>query len=174
MTTQSGHPTADAAPAPDGLRTPTLPPRWFIRGAWIAHRAVLRLTGGRRGLARALPTGRFGYLRLTTIGRRTGRERTAILGYFEDGPNLVTLAMNGWAEPEPAWWLNLLTQPNAHVTLTDGPRAIRARAAAGEERARLWGRFRDFTGWGDDVDAYARLRPSETAVVVLEPRFGHS
>ena len=38
-----------------------------------------------------------------------------ILGYFEDGPNLVTLAMNGWGEGEPAWWLNLQAHPQARV-----------------------------------------------------------
>ena len=32
------------------------------------------------------------------VGRKTGKERVAILGYFEDGPNVVTLAMNGWGE----------------------------------------------------------------------------
>ena len=42
-----------------------------------------------------------GMLRLRTVGRRTGEERTAILGYFEDGPDLVTMAMNGWADPSP-------------------------------------------------------------------------
>ena len=149
---------------------PRLPPRWFIRGAWIVHRAIHRITGGRRGLALAKPSGQFGYLRLLTVGRRSGKGRIAILGYYEDGPNLVTLAMNGWGEPEPAWWLNLQARPEATVDLKDGPRAVRARAAAGDERARLWTRFRDFTGWGDDVDAYAALRSSETAVVVLEPR----
>ena len=68
-------------------------------------------------------------LRLRTIGRRTGEERSAILGYFEDGPNLVTLAMNGWAEGEPAWWLNLQAHPDATVDLVGGPRKVRARAA---------------------------------------------
>ena len=47
---------------------------------------------------------------------------------------------------------------------------MRARAAQGEERQRLWDGFRAYAGWGDDLDAYARLRPTETAVVVLEPR----
>ena len=37
----------------------------------------------------------FGTMRLTTIGRRTGRARPVIVGYVADGPNLVTLAMNG-------------------------------------------------------------------------------
>jgi len=148
---------------------PRLPPRWFIRLAWVVHRAIYRLTGGRCGLR--LPTpGRFGMLRLTTVGRRSGKERAVILGYYQDGPNLVTLAMNGWGAGEPAWWLNLRARPEAWVTLKDGTRAVRARAAQGEERQRLWDGFRAYAGWGDDINAYARLRPTETAVVVLEPR----
>src|SRR5262245_1180849 len=42
-------------------------------------------------------------------------ERSVILGYVEDGPNLVTMAMNGWADGEPAWWLNLQAHPDATV-----------------------------------------------------------
>jgi hypothetical protein len=36
---------------------------------------------------------------LATVGRRSGQRRIAMVGYYEDGPNLVTLAMNGWAGP---------------------------------------------------------------------------
>jgi len=90
-----------------------------------------------------------------------------ILGYFEDGANLVTMAMNGWAAPEPAWWLNLQAHPDARVVIRDGARLVRARAAEGDERARLWSRWREIdTG----LDSFATLRSSETAVVVLEPR----
>ena len=156
-----------ATPDLDGK--PSLPPRWFIHLAWRAHRAIYRLTGGRRGLA-APSAAKFGYMRLHTVGRKSGRERAAILGYFEDGPNLVTLAMNGWGEAEPAWWLNLLANPEAEIDLKTGTLPIRARAAAGEERTRLWARFNEVPGWGSDVSAYARRRPGETAVVVLEPR----
>ena len=78
--------------------------------------------------------------------------------------------MNGWADKEPAWWLNLQAQPDTTVRLADGSRAVRARAAAGTERERLWASFRDYTGWGDDLDALGARRPSERAVVVLEPR----
>ena len=151
-------------------RSPRLPPRWFIRSAWVVHRAIHRFTGGRRGLAAPTPGGKFGYLRLKTVGRRSGHERAAILGYYEDGPNLVTLAMNGWADAEPAWWLNLQAHPDAIVELKNGSRAVRARAAEGEERVRLWAKVRGYSGYGDNVDAYAALRSSETAVVVLEPR----
>jgi F420H(2)-dependent quinone reductase len=152
--------------------TAWLPPRWFVRLAWIVHRAIHRVTGGRRGLAVPRP-GKAGYLRLHTVGRRSGREREAILAYFEDGPDLVTLAMNGWADPEPAWWLNLLAQPDATVDLKDHTRRVRARVAEGEDRTRLWARFDEFASWGTDLDAYARRRSHETSVVVLEPRAKH-
>jgi F420H(2)-dependent quinone reductase len=109
-------------------------------------------------------------MRLTTLGRRSGQPRVVIVGYHEDGPNLVTLAMNGWADAEPAWWLNLQAHPDATVDLADGSRAVRARAAAGEDRERLWAGFRDYPGWGGDIDALAARRGTETAVVVLEPR----
>jgi deazaflavin-dependent oxidoreductase (nitroreductase family) len=139
-----------------------VPPRWFVRTAWVAHRAIVRLTGGRVGFWKATDE-KWGTLRLRTVGRKTGKERIAILGYYGDGPNLVTLAMNGWSPGEPAWWLNLQANPDVTVELVDGARAVHARAATGDERTRLWARFRD-------ADSYAALRPTETAVVVLEPR----
>ena len=82
-------------------KTARLPPKWFIRVAWVVHRAIYRLTGGRRGLWPPKPDN-WGTMRLTTVGRRSGKERVAILGYYEDGPNLVTMAMNGWIDAEPA------------------------------------------------------------------------
>lgn len=148
-------------------QTPKLPPRPIIRIAWVLHRALLRFTGGRIGLRPPKPGVAFGMLRLTTLGRRSGQPRIAIVGYFEDGPNLVTLAMNGWAEAEPAWWLNLQAQPDTIVELKSGRRAVHGRAAGGEERARLWARWGEFS---DNYDAWAAMRSGETAVVVLEPR----
>ncbi len=149
-------------------RPPRLPPRWFIRAFWVGHRAIYSVTGGRLGL-RPAKVDQWGMLRLRTVGRRTGAERSAILGYFDDGPNLVTLAMNGWADPEPAWWLNLLANPHARVDLAGGSLNVAARAAEGEERARLWAKWEEFD---EGTDAYATRRSRETAVVVLEPRSG--
>jgi F420H(2)-dependent quinone reductase len=147
-------------------RGPRLPPRWFIRLAWSVHRGLYRVTRGRVGLRR--PRGnRWGTLRLTTTGRRTGRKHSVIIAYIEDGPNLIAMAMNGWADSEPAWWLNLQAHPESSVDLVDGPRLVRARAAKGDERSRLWGRWREI---GAKLDAYAALRSSETAVVILESR----
>jgi len=143
-----------------------LPPRWFIRLFWATHRRLYRWTGGRLGLWRPKPGG-WGAMRVNTIGRRTGQARPVIVGYFDDSPNFVTMAMNGWGDAEPAWWLNLQAHPDVTVDTVDGRRQVTARAAQGAERERLWERWRQLD---KDLDAYAARRSMETAVVVLEPR----
>jgi F420H(2)-dependent quinone reductase len=159
MTTRETAPPTPAA---------KLPPRWFIRAAWAVHRAMYSVTGGRFGL-RGASDKAWGMMRLRTVGRRSGKERVAILGYYEDGPNLVTMAMNGWGEAEPAWWLNLQASPDTIVELPGGPRPVRGRAATPEERPRLWARWAAYDG-PDKLASWASRRPRETAVVILEPR----
>jgi F420H(2)-dependent quinone reductase len=144
-----------------------LPPRWFIVTFWHGHRLFVRVTRGRKGLWPPRP-GKYGALRLTTRGRRSGEPRSVIVGYFEDGPNLISMAMNGWGVPEPAWWLNLQAHPEAVVELARGiRREVLGRAAAGPERDQLWQRWREID---DNLDGYASRRGRETAVVILEPR----
>ena len=147
-------------------KSASLPPRWFIRLFWVVQRAVYSVTRGRFGLARARAGG-TGMMRLRTIGRRSGEERKAILAYFEDGPDLVTMAMNGWGDPEPAWWLNLRAHPDVTVDLPGGPRAVHGRAANPDERPRLWAMW---AAHDKDLDAFAARRSRETAVVILSPR----
>jgi deazaflavin-dependent oxidoreductase (nitroreductase family) len=80
----------------------------------------------------------------------------------------VALAMNGWDEGAPAWWLNLEAQPNAVVRLADKePRPVRARLSTGEERDRLWQRW---VRVDPRIDDFAVGRSTETPVIVLEPR----
>lgn len=153
-------PAADAANVIE--KRPRMPPGWFIRLAWATHRAIYRWTGGRRGLWRATPQ-KWGTFRLHTIGRRSGKERVAILGYHEDGPNIVTVAMNGWMEGTPAWWVNLQAHPDASIELKGRTLQVRAHAATGEERERLWALFPGNKPFVDN-------RATETAIVVLEPR----
>lgn len=101
------------------------------------------------------------------MGRKTGKERSVIVGYLEDGPNLVTLAMKGGEEGHPAWWLNLVAHPDAVVRLArQDSRPVRARVATGQERDRLWQRW---LAIDPDHDSYADRRSTETLVVILEP-----
>lgn len=144
-----------------------LPPRWIIRSAWKIHKALYRWSGGRFGL-RAPRSDRYGLAYLTTTGRRSGAERGVMIGYYEDGDGIVTMAMNGWGEAEPAWWLNLQAQPEAKLTLAGGTAiAVVGRPAVGEERERLWERWRQLD---KGLDGFAARRPTETAVVVLDRR----
>jgi deazaflavin-dependent oxidoreductase (nitroreductase family) len=159
----------ESAMGTEATRPPKVPPRWFVHMAWRVHRALYRLSGGRFLWTTSNKRG-WGALRLTTVGRKSGQERSVILGYVEDGPNLVVLAMNGWDEGHPSWWLNLEAHPDAVVRLA-GQQAhpVRALPVAGEERDRLWQRF---VAVQPQLDGYAGRRSTETPVIVLEPRDG--
>jgi deazaflavin-dependent oxidoreductase (nitroreductase family) len=150
-------------------RLPKHPPPWFVHMAWRAHRALYQL-GGSRFLWTTSNKRGWGALRLTTLGRKSGQERSVIIGYLEEGPNLIAIAMNGWEEGHPLWWLNLVAHPNAEVRLTDeNPRPVRARPAEGQERERLWQRW---VAADPRLNAFAVGRSTGTPVVVLEPRDG--
>jgi len=150
-------------------KPPKLPPVWFKHMFWRVHRVLNRISGGRFLWTTSSKRG-WGALRLTTVGRKSGQERSVIVGYLEDGPNLVTLAMNGWDEGDPSWWLNLEEHPDAVVRMAGRSASpVHARRAAGEERDRLWQRW---VALDPQHDGYAGLRSTETPVVVLEPRDG--
>ena len=145
---------------------PKMPPAWFVHVAWKVHRALHRISGGRFLWTPANKRG-WGAMRLTTTGRRSGQDRTVIVGYLEDGDDLLLMAMNGWDEGHPAWWLNLEANPEAVVRLSgQEPRRVRARLATGEEHDRLWKRWSEVD---DDLDGFAARRSTTTPMLVLEP-----
>jgi len=159
----------DSATGTEATRPPKLPPAWFKHAFWRVHRVLCKVSGGRFLWTTSSKRG-WGALYLTAVGRKSGQDRSVILGYIEDGPNLVVLAMNGWDEGHPSWWLNVEAHPDAVVRLAgEDPRPVHARAAAGQERDRLWQRW---AAVEPELDGYAGLRSAETPVVVFEPRDG--
>ncbi len=159
----------ESAIGTEATRPPKVPPLWFVHVAWRVHRVLYRLSGGRFLWTTSNKRGP-GVLRLTTVGRKSGQERSVIIGYVEDGPNLVVLAMNGWDEDHPSWWLNLEAHPDAVVRLAgQHARSVRALPVVGEERDRLWQRW---VVVEPQLDGYAGRRSTETLVIVLEPRHG--
>jgi F420H(2)-dependent quinone reductase len=145
---------------------PSRPPAWFVHTAWRVHRVLNRISGGRLLWSTSNRRG-WGALHLTTTGRRTGVARGVIVGYLEDGANLVLVAMNGWDEGQPAWWLNLRADPLAVVQLREeSPRRFRATEAIGDDRDRLWQRWVDAD---PSLMAHAGTRRTVTPIVVLEP-----
>jgi deazaflavin-dependent oxidoreductase (nitroreductase family) len=147
-------------------RPPKKPPAWFVHTAWKAHRALHRVSGGRFLWTTSNKRG-WGAMHLTTTGRRSGQPRSVIVGYLEDGANLVVMAMNGWDEGHPSWWLNLQADPVGTVQLTkEAPRQVRAREATDDERDRLWHRWVEVD---PKLTAHAPHRSTPTPMVVLEP-----
>jgi deazaflavin-dependent oxidoreductase (nitroreductase family) len=150
-------------------RSPRVPPSWFVHAGWRVHRALYRFSGGRFLWTTSNKRG-WGAMRLTTLGRKSGQERSVIIGYIEEGPSLVSLAMNNFDEAYPAWWLNLEAHPDGVVRVTgQPPRPVRARLAVGDERHRLWQRW---VAVDPRIDAFSGLRSRETPVVVFDPRDG--
>jgi deazaflavin-dependent oxidoreductase (nitroreductase family) len=140
--------------------------RWFARlNSRILppiDRAVARLTGGRHTLSElAAPT-----LLLTTIGRKSGQERTQPLVYVPYDGGWAVVGTNFGQAHHPAWTHNLVANPEARVTL-DGTRTrVRARRVDEDEFVRLWPEFvARYPGYAD----YAERLTREARMFALEP-----
>ncbi len=109
-------------------------PKPILRLMSRVHVPLYRVTGGRFG-------GRVGaapILLLTTIGHRSGKERTAPLLYLKDGHDLVVVGSQGGHSTHPLWYRNLMANPEAHVTIGRDHTVIHARPATDTEVERLW------------------------------------
>lgn len=124
---------------------------------------IYRLSRGRVGGH----IGKAPVLLITTTGRKSGQPRTAPVVYLADGGNYVVIGSNAGNAKTPAWALNLLANPDATVEVGAKKVDVRARVAAGEERADLW---RKMNAQYDGFDDYAKLTTRDIRVFVLEPR----
>jgi F420H(2)-dependent quinone reductase len=134
-----------------------------LRVFWRVHRAFMRLTGGRFGRVGAMDA-----LLLTTKGRKSGERRDVALNYLGDGGAYVVVASYVGEDRDPAWWLNLQSEPEAEVAVAGKRLKVRARVVDGVERERLWARFVEKDpAYGEYQQRTTRRLP----VVALEPRF---
>jgi deazaflavin-dependent oxidoreductase (nitroreductase family) len=102
---------------------------------------------------------------LTTIGHRSGEERTVPLIYGRHGDDYLLVASKGGADDPPAWYVNLVANPV--VTLQDRGDVFRAvaRTASDEEKKTLWPIM---TKEWPDYDEYQKKTDRPIQVVVLE------
>ncbi|HJQ27795.1 MAG TPA: nitroreductase family deazaflavin-dependent oxidoreductase [Rubrobacter sp.] len=132
------------------------------RGAKSLHSSIYRASDGR-------VWGRmFGgpVLLLNTTGRKSGQRRTTPLLYATDGEDFVLMASNGGAPYHPAWYLNLMANPEATVEIRNREVRVRAEEVHGEEKARLWQKMVEmYSGY----DNYQRKTEREIPLVVLHP-----
>lgn len=102
---------------------------------WVAeHIREYVETDGKKGHHwRGIPT-----LLLTTRGRKTGKLRRTALIYGQDGDRYVIVASRGGHPKHPAWYLNLVDNPDVEVQVGADKFSARTHTAEGEERERLW------------------------------------
>jgi deazaflavin-dependent oxidoreductase (nitroreductase family) len=130
-----------------------------------AHTFLYRRTGGRLG--HTIPGVGGKMLLLDHVGAKSGNHRTSPLLYVEDGRDVVVVASKGGFPKHPAWFHNLMANPDTTVQIGSEHRAVHARVARPDERERLWDKaVVAYSGYED----YRRRTDREIPLVVLEPR----
>lgn len=106
---------------------------------------------------------------LTTIGAKSGKEHATPMSYTRDGERIIVVAAAGGAPQHPAWYHNLVANPE--VTVEVGGERFQAHAsiARGAERARL---FAQHAEQRPNFVEYQRQTTRQLPVVVLERRHG--
>ena len=129
------------------------------------HTLLYRASGGRLG-GKIPGLGRM--LLLDHVGAKSGTKRTSPLLYIRDGDDVVVVASKGGFPKHPAWYHNLMANPDTTVQIGSERRAVHARTANPEERERLWPlAVKAYHGYED----YAvRSKGREIPLVILEPR----
>jgi F420H(2)-dependent quinone reductase len=107
-------------------------------------------------------------LLLDHVGAKSGTLRTSPLLYVEDGADLAIVASKGGFPKHPAWFHNLVANPDTFVQVGPERRAVHAREARPEERDRLWQLAVNSYGGYRDYAVHSKGR--EIPLVVLEPR----
>jgi deazaflavin-dependent oxidoreductase (nitroreductase family) len=144
---------------PQGTRGRNMPrgpiPRLFLR----LNAALYRLLGGR---------GMSHMLLLTTVGARTGAERTVPLAYFPDGPDAWLIIASAGGDPRhPAWYRNLAANPDrARIEVGGRTVDVRAESLRGAEREERWNRI---TAQAKNFAGYQRSTDRKIPVVRLTP-----
>ena len=131
-----------------------------------AHTFLYQRTGGRLG--HTIPGVPGKMLLLDHVGAKSGTKRTSPLLYVRDGEDLVIVASKGGFPKHPAWYHNLVANPDTTVQVGSHHVPVHARVAKPDERDRLWAlALAGYPGY----DAYAaRSKGREIPLVVLEPR----
>ena len=129
------------------------------------HVAIYRGTHGKiGGRMRGAPV-----LLLTTRGKQSGKRRVAPLLYQPDPADpdaLVLIASMAGAPRHPAWYHNLVVNPEVTVQTGGQRRRMRAETAEGDERQRLWDAM---TAVYPAYDAYQEKTARRIPVVRLRP-----
>jgi deazaflavin-dependent oxidoreductase (nitroreductase family) len=132
-----------------------------------AHVALYRWSGGKfGGHVPGWPGARI--LLLDHTGTRSGVRRTSPVIYHEEGDLISVAASKGGQPTHPAWFHNLIAQPETTIQIGSVIRSVRARVATDAERKYLWPKFVAAYPGYDFFQRNARGR--KIPIVILDPR----
>lgn len=131
--------------------------------AMAVHTFLYRLTKGRFG-GRMFDA--FDVLLLTTTGRKSGKQHTAPLGFIMDNDHYVICGSNGGLSTHPAWYHNIVQNPQVTIEVMDKRFRATAEVAKGAERTRLWDKLVE---QAPNYKDYATKTTREIPMVVLKP-----
>lgn len=141
-----------------------MPSNFVLKTMNTVHRGLRTATFGKAGNnVSGMPV-----LELTTIGRKSGQARACMLtSPLVEGDTIVVVASRGGDDVHPAWYHNLVANPDVSVAWQGGDaKPYRARVANADERARMWpiitGKHRNYAG-------YQRRTEREIPLVLLTP-----
>lgn len=107
---------------------------------------------------------------LTTTGARTGQPRTAILGYYPDGDRVLIVGSAGGSPKHPAWYHNLLVDPEVSVDLGVYSYPAKAVVLQGAERDEVFARLVEAdSGWGEYQAGVTRTIPVVALIAGAPP-----
>lgn len=137
---------------------------------WIKDHIALYLKDPEAGhhwdASHAGGKGVYDTLLLTTTGRKSGQPIMLPLIYQPTGDGgYCIVASKGGAPAHPAWYLNLLANPEVLVQAGTEKFKGKARVAEGDERARLW---KMMARYFPPYEQYRKATDREIPVVVLE------
>jgi deazaflavin-dependent oxidoreductase (nitroreductase family) len=75
---------------------------------------------------------------VTTVGAKSGQQRTTPLVYLPEGDRVVIFASAAGAPKNPAWYHNLVANPSVIAEVGDQRYEATASEITGDERARLY------------------------------------
>lgn len=137
------------------------------RRSTMVHVALYRWSGGRVG-GHVPGWSEARILLIDHTGAKSGVRRTSPVMYYEDGDVVAVAASKAGQPTHPAWFHNLMANPDTTIQVGSEVRNVRARVATDEQRDRLWPMFVAFYPGYEFFQRNAKGR--EIPVVILDPR----
>ena len=132
------------------------------------HRSLIKVTAGKRGWnAYGMPV-----IKLTTIGRVSGQDRTVMLTspISFDG-DICLVASKGGDDRHPEWYMNLLKNPKVKIETQSENKTMFAHVLGDEHYAEVWEKITDkYPNYG----TYQNKTQRKIPIIALKEVLGDS